>query len=299
MTNQKILDNQILQERFVVITLALVAGASISISPILILEFTNDQSSGSNLPVFEEIDGDILDPTHPFQIEKSIEELKTTIRKIIRTITTTEAVTESIVNLPEAGSGPENPDNSGNEFDNEPNNPPSENIKSNYGIDSQNPNLQNNLLIDVTNNEASVLDKVFSMLEDTDQAFVDCTKRGPEVELQDCNFVDANLYGTVLTSADLSDADFTGANLQSAFLMDADLSDAILAGANLRYANLVGVNFEGAKLLNTDFTGATLSYDCLPDGKPLYVDLNGDKINDVIVMEHRYYMSRFCYTYME
>ncbi len=291
---------QILQERLDVITLALMIGVSISIYPILIFEFTNDQSSDNNIPVFEEIDGDILDPTHPFQVENRFEELKKTIREGVRIVAHTENILEYITNLPDAGGGPENPNNSGGDFNNESDNSLTGNIKSNFGKDSQNPNLQNNLLIDVTNNEASVLDKVQSVLEDMDVSFVEyCTNRGPEVKLQYCNFVDANLYGTVLTGADLSDADFTGANLQSAFLKNADLSGTDLTGTNLRYAYLVGANFEGANLSNTDFTRAILSEKCLPDGKPMFFDLNGDNLNDVQLLEYRYHNNWFCITYMK
>jgi len=297
----EITDDQILQERLVVIILALMIGVSISINPILVLEFTNDQSSGNNIPVFEEIDGDILDPTHPFQLENRFEELKKTIREGLVIVAHTENILEYITNLPEAGSGPENPDSSGNEFNNEPNNPPTENTQSNYGTDSQNPTLQNNPPIDViiTGDIVSVFEKVQVVKGALDEYSVErCAERGPEVELQHCNFVDANLYGTVLTAADLSDTDFTNANLQSAFLRDADLSGADLTGANLRYANLVGTNLEGANLLNTDFTGAKLSDRCLPDGKPMYFDLNGDNLNDVQLLEFRYYKNMFCVIYM-
>jgi len=180
-------DNQFSKELslFVVFTIALVAGASISINP-LIFEFTNNESSDT--PIIEEIDGDILDPTHPFQVEKRLEELKNTIKKGVRIVIPTERVLEYISNLPEAGSGPKNPNSSVGDFNNQPNDSFTENIKSNFGKDSQNQNLQKNILIDSSSNEASVLDRVQSVLESTDESFVKhCTDRGPGAKLQHCD----------------------------------------------------------------------------------------------------------------
>ncbi len=107
-----LINNQNFQDplTFAIIAIALIAGTFISTNP-LILEFSNMESS--ERLTFEEIDGDILDPTHPFQVEKSLEELKNTIKQVVRIIIPTERALEYIVNLPEAGSGPENPDNSG------------------------------------------------------------------------------------------------------------------------------------------------------------------------------------------
>jgi len=107
-----LINNQNFQDplTFAIIAIALIAGMFISTNP-LILEFSNMESS--ERLTFEEIDGDILDPTHPFQVEKSLEELKNAIKQVVRIIIPTERVLEYVANLPEAGSGPENPNNSG------------------------------------------------------------------------------------------------------------------------------------------------------------------------------------------
>ncbi len=284
-----LINNQNFQDplTFAVIAIALIAGAFTSIDP-LIFEFTTNESSDT--PIIEEIDGDILDPTHPFQVEKSLEGLKNSIKQVVRIIIPTESALEYIANLPDAGSGPENPDNLGSEFNNEPNNSPSENTQSNYGINSQNPISKNNLSIDLTNNEATVLDRVQSVLESTDESFVKhCTDRGPGAKLQHCDFRGDNLYGTVLTDADLRDTDFSNAFLMSAYLKNADLSYSNLNGANLRYVNLEGANLDGASLIDTDLTGATI--DSCQLGEKIGVDLNGDDVIDVYVIKYYYYGS--------
>ncbi len=289
--------NQNLQEfELFVFTVALVVGASISINPILILEFANDESSGGDVSTIEEIDGDILDPTHPFQTEKRSEELKNNIKKGLEIVIGTEEGTRYVANLPEAGSGPDNLDNSNNEFNNESNNPPSGDTQPTYGTDSQSQILQTNPLTDIPmiKQPDSILDKIQSVMEDSDDSSMqDCTERGPEVNLDHCNFRSANLYGTVLTDADLRDVDFSNAVLQSAYLRGADFSDANLNGANLRGADLIGANLEGASLLDTDFTGAKLTNECLPAGTSFEVDLNGDDVNDLFVVRLPYF-DPFC-----
>jgi uncharacterized protein YjbI with pentapeptide repeats len=63
---------------------------------------------------------------------------------------------------------------------------------------------------------------------------VSCTARGPNVDLNGCDFSGANFRGVDLSGANLSGADFSGADLS-------------------------GANLSGANLINTDFTNANLS----------------------------------------
>ncbi len=296
--NMSLTHNQILEVQLTlaVFTVALVAGASISINPISILEFANDESYGSDVSVIEEIDGDILDPNHPFQVEQRSEELKNTIKKGGKIIIVTEEGTRYVANFPEAGSGPENPDIWDNELSNQPNNPLG-NTDPNYVTDSQNPILKNNPLIPIaiSKQSDSILDKIQSVMEDSDQSSMEhCTQRGPESDLHQCDFSGANLYGTVLTVADLRSADFSGANLRSAFLRGADFSAANLSSADLRGAFLGDANLEGANLSDTKFSGAILVSDCIPFGKLIQYDLNSDNLYDVNLEGWGYFSNGMC-----
>ncbi|MEX0768807.1 MAG: pentapeptide repeat-containing protein [Microthrixaceae bacterium] len=82
----------------------------------------------------------------------------------------------------------------------------------------------------------------------TTVAPVDCTARGPGVDLSGCD----------LTQADLVGLDLTGANLNGTILFNADLSDATLTGANMTGADLEFAIVERTFLINVDLTDANL-----------------------------------------
>ena len=125
---------------------------------------------------------------------------------------------------------------------------------------------------------------------------VDCSLRGPGVNLAGCdleyadltganltgaNLTDATLTGVSLEFANLTDATLTGANLTEAYLYDATLTGVrsggitgtpyltsnwkliggylIGPGANLTGANLTDANLTNARLTDANLTGANLS----------------------------------------
>ena len=276
----------------ILFTLAIVAGASISINPIFPFEFTNEENTNSDVPVFEEIEGDILDPTHPFQVEQRSEELKNTIKKGRKIIMVTEEGTRYVANFPEAG-GPSNFDNTKNG----PNNNPG-NTNTNFGTSTQGSSFQNLPFIDkpITEQPVSTIDKVQLALENSAQSSLDRCKvrQGHGLDLHGCNFMNVNFYGAVFSGSDLSGTDFSGANLRYAYLRGADLSGANLSGADLRGANLEDVNLEGANLSGSYLSGAIFgSGTCLQDGLSAEVDLNGDNLYDTN-LEILHVMSLWC-----
>ena len=94
--------------------------------------------------------------------------------------------------------------------------------------------------------------------------------------LQQQEFLKANLEGFDLRATDLRGAVFNTANLQNANLSGADLEDAVafatrfdqadLSGAVLRNAMLMNSKFTGAEISGADFTDAVLD---LPQQKAL------------------------------
>lgn len=94
--------------------------------------------------------------------------------------------------------------------------------------------------------------------------------------LQQQEFLKANLEGFDLSATDLRGAVFNTANLQNANLSGADLEDAVafatrfdqadLSGAVLRNAMLMNSKFTGAEISGADFTDAVLD---LPQQKAL------------------------------
>ncbi|HET9008500.1 MAG TPA: pentapeptide repeat-containing protein [Nitrosarchaeum sp.] len=128
--------------------------------------------------------------------------------------------------------------------------------------------------------EISVLEDRIAALESNN---VDCTARGPGVDLHGCDlteaelhnqdFTDTNFRGANLSVANffrsnLSGADFSGANLIGASLAQVDLTDATLRGADLSnadigFSNLSGADFNGASVdVNTAFGGSYANPPC-------------------------------------
>ncbi|MGF1601384.1 MAG: pentapeptide repeat-containing protein [Thermosynechococcaceae cyanobacterium] len=90
-------------------------------------------------------------------------------------------------------------------------------------------------------------------------------------DLQESEFIWANLSEASLghanlTSAKLRHANLSNANLQGTNLQGADLQGANLSGANLSWAKLRGVNFTGADLTDANLLNANLERVTMPDG---------------------------------
>ncbi len=100
--------------------------------------------------------------------------------------------------------------------------------------------------------------------------------------LQQKEFLKADLQGFDLSAADLRGAVFNTANLQGTNLRDADLADVVafasrfdgadLSGAVLRNAMLMQSRFTGAAIAGADFTDAVLD---LPQQKALCARASG------------------------
>ena len=100
--------------------------------------------------------------------------------------------------------------------------------------------------------------------------------------LQQQEFLKANLEGFDLSASDLRGAVFNTANLQGANLHAADLEDAVafatrfdnadLSDAVLRNAMLMNSKFAGAQIVGADFTDAVLD---LPQQKALCARADG------------------------
>jgi len=282
---------QISQEEldFILLTVTIVCVTSFAITPVLLAEFTNDQGISDYVPVFEEV-GDIFDPTHWFQEEKRSEEWKNTRNKAIEVAGKGEAITEPIARIPQAGD-PTNLDN--------PNNDPKtqvpDNPDSNIIATSESQFYIANPVFDPTPKKQADWNPEtktdFGRSEQHD--LKDCSQRGAEVDLRNCDLSGMDLYGAVFNKADLSGADLSGANLQYALFNGADLSGANLNGANLVGSGLIDTNLEGATIDGADLRGARLDkFMCMWGvNKDVSVpfDINGDNINDVELRAVQYF----------
>lgn len=74
--------------------------------------------------------------------------------------------------------------------------------------------------------------------------------------LKGANLKGANLLGADMLGSDLSGADLRGANLRGANLRETDLTGADLRGANLLVANLLETDLKGANLEGANLEGA-------------------------------------------
>lgn len=98
---------------------------------------------------------------------------------------------------------------------------------------------------------------------------IDCTARGPDVDLHGCNLSGADFEGGNLSGANLSYANLSNAimkkthdsvtNFFNAILIGVDLEGADLTNANLSNADLTNANLKKADLTNADLTNANLA----------------------------------------
>ncbi len=75
-----------------------------------------------------------------------------------------------------------------------------------------------------------------------------------KASLEDVNFADADLVGTVMTGATMKRTSFRGANLANAMLDQLTLIDVDLTDAVLEDAIFLRSNFERLTIVGTDFT---------------------------------------------
>lgn len=101
------------------------------------------------------------------------------------------------------------------------------------------------------------------------------------LQLDNMNFVDANLNRANLAGGRLQNANFSGAVLVRANLEGADLRNALFLGANLNRANLAGANLAGANFNGADLTEADLTGVDLTESSLLGVRLEGAEMESV------------------
>ncbi len=100
---------------------------------------------------------------------------------------------------------------------------------------------------------------------------VDCTLRGPGVDLHGCDLSEQNL-GEI----DLSGADLSGANVSGAYL----------SGTNLSSARAVGTNFYLADMGGADLSGADLT-----DANLEYADLTTADLTDAVAVRASFFLA--------
>lgn len=88
---------------------------------------------------------------------------------------------------------------------------------------------------------------------------VDCTARGPGVDLHGCNLIDAQLHNQDFTGANFRGADLNVANFFNSNLRGADFTGANLIGASLTRVDLTDATLRGADLSNADVGFSNLS----------------------------------------
>lgn len=93
-----------------------------------------------------------------------------------------------------------------------------------------------------------------------------------KANLQDYDFSDADLRGAVFNTAHLEHADLRGADLEDVVAFASRFEGADLRGAVLRNAMLMNSNFSGAAIEGADFTDAVLD---LPQHKALCARAEG------------------------
>ena len=127
----------------------------------------------------------------------------------------------------------------------------------------------------------------------TTVAPVDCTARGPGVDLQGCDLSQADLTGVDLTGANLYFANLTQANLTQANLTDANLIATNLTGANLAGANLTNANLTNAKLVVANLPYANLTGANLGGADLFAANLAGANLTNITVDDGGYTQSLY------
>ncbi len=102
--------------------------------------------------------------------------------------------------------------------------------------------------------------------------------------LKGANLKGANLLGADLLGSDLSGADLRGANLRGANLRETDLTGADLRGANLLVANLLETDLKGANLEGANLEGANFQKTNLTEANLKGASLQG--VNFIISNLH-------------
>ncbi|HKO99276.1 MAG TPA: pentapeptide repeat-containing protein [Pyrinomonadaceae bacterium] len=80
-----------------------------------------------------------------------------------------------------------------------------------------------------------------------------------QANMKGASFIQAHLSHADLSGANLENADFTSANLQGSSLVSANLDNADFDGANLRDARLIGASFNRAKFRGANMEGIQAS----------------------------------------
>jgi uncharacterized protein YjbI with pentapeptide repeats len=88
-----------------------------------------------------------------------------------------------------------------------------------------------------------------------------------KANLEDVNFTEADLVGSVMTGATMKRTNFRGANLADAMLdqmvlIDVDLSDAVLSDAIFLRSNFERLTIKGTDFTNTIFDGSQVKKLC-------------------------------------
>ncbi|MGB7518840.1 MAG: pentapeptide repeat-containing protein [Spirulinaceae cyanobacterium] len=108
-----------------------------------------------------------------------------------------------------------------------------------------------------------------------------------QTDLQNRDFANQDLVGSVFAAAQMRGADFHGSNLKGTIMTKGVLLNANLSGANLSGALLDRVAFDGADLTNAIFTGSVASRSRFFDTK-----ITGADFSEAII--DRYQASSMC-----
>ena len=153
-----------------------------------------------------------------------------------------------------------------------------------YGIQFENVNLSNTILVNVTLNDAVFIGNVdFSNSNMTDAKLGGARRsllnraRGSIL-----NFRGANLTRTNMIRVNLYDFDLTDADLTDTIFFDADLTDNVLNNPSLYRANLNGVRLDDRNnLINRNLSGLILTHSTFTRANLTGVNLTGANLTQV------------------